>query len=487
GTRGTTITFRVGGILPADILPPGHNWRDQTLSEWRRKSQARAWSAGWQDPCNAAAEARTGNLRSVILANMASGPEDTIGYAGQGTGPAISLTVANHEPPEKNLGYTRRQSFYYTVAHEIGHAFYDWEHPWEDGDIDQPPTPEQLMSVMSQPLRGAKLNLAPGEANSAYIACYHLKQHHWVDYEASGECQRPDSTTPEKLSEPGDPDDEDPSELELRISWGSDASGRSDCPPDTSCRYLRYEYIGGWPQPPYQTECWSNGQRGFGPFNWLGDPRRGCIFWDDDVTAQVVVNGVRSNEITFNDRTPPPTTTLPRTRLSTSYPTVTDCWGRDPDWDGYQLGQCTSYVAWRLRENGVGENDHAYAGKYGFYNQWRAAPCAAIDRAQVARWGHARQWDDCAERIGIRVDKSPAPGSVLVRNDTALDSETGQFFGHLAYVEATNPDGSIIISDGNYNGRCGIRTSRTVEKGTGPYQGDYRFIHFENHAKRLAS
>ena len=277
---------------------------------------------------------------------------------------------------------------------------------------------------------------------------------------------------------PDEPGDEDPPELELRISWGGDASGRSDCPTNSNCRYLRYEYIGDWPQPPYSAECWHNGRRGYGPFSWSGRPQTGCIYWDG--TAQVIINGIRSNEISYGDR-PSSTTALPVARLSTTYPEVTDCWTRGHEWDGYQTGQCTSYVAWRLRENGVGENDHAYGGRYGFYNEWRASPCAFVDRAGVARWGHAHQWDDCAEQIGIRVDTSPAPGSVLVRDDLAGG------LGHVAYVEATNPDGSIVISDGNYNGRCGLRTSHRVEKGTGPYQGDYRFIHFEEHAMRLAS
>ena len=585
GTRGTKITFNVGGVLPADILPPGHSWKDQTLDDWHDKSSNQRWSAvreedRWKDPCVSTAEALTKNHRSVILVNIASGPSYTLGYGAQGTtGPVISLTEARQVG---HYGHTQEQFFYYTVAHEIGHAFYDWSHPLEDQDIDQPPTTEQIMSVMSRPTGMHKhsgtvrLDLAPGP-NSAYIACYHLAQHNWVELDADGQCQRPDSTAPDEQGGPGDPDD--PSGLELRISWGDDVSSRSDCPPDTSCRYLRYEFIGDWPQPPYSTECWHNGSRSDGPFSWSGRPQTGCIYWDGtaqvvingirsneitfavagpaetgpqiliswggdasgrsdcppdtscrylryeyvgdwpqppystecwhngsrsdgpfswsgrpqtgciywDGTAQVVINGIRSNEIKYGDPPSSSATTLPAAGLSTTYPDVTDCWGRDPEWDGYQHGQCTSYVAWRLRENGVGENDRAYAGHYGFYNQWRAAPCAAIDRAQVARWGHARQWDDCAERIGIRVDKSPAPGSVLVRNDTALDRRTGQFFGHLAYVEATNPDGSIIISDGNYNGQCGIRTSHTVEKGTGPYQWDYRFIHFEEHATRLAS
>ena len=494
GIRGTAITFKVGGILPADILPPGHNWEDQTLDDWHDKTSNQRWSAvrekdRWKDPCVSAAEAQTTDHRFVILVNINPGPEFTLGYGALGTdGPAISLT---EERQVRHYGRTQEQFFYYTVAHEIGHAFYDWKHPLEDEELDVPTT-EQIMSVMSRTIGmhehsgTVRLDLAPGP-DSAYIACYHLAQHNWVELDADGQCQRLDSTAPD---EQGGPDDEDPSELQLRISWGSDASWRPNCPANEQCRSLEYDLLpdGEWPSPPFRTECRSKGLQDPPSFVWSGDPDSGCIFWDDDLTAQVVLNGIPSNEINWQD--PPttlPPTALPRAALSTSYPAVTDCWGRGFEWDGYQLGQCTSYVAWRLRENGVGETDHAFAGHYGFYNQWRAAPCAAIDRAQVARWGHAHQWDDCAERIGIKVDKSPAPGSVLVRNDTALDRRTQQFFGHLAYVEATNPDGSIVISDANYNAQCGIRTSHRVEQGTGPYQGDYTFIHFEDHAKRLAS
>ena len=92
-------------------------------------------------------------------------------------------------------------------------------------------------------------------------------------------------------------DDDDGDDLEVQIDWGSDASGRSDCPANTACRNLSYEYIGDWPSPPYSVECWGSG-RIFGPFQWSGRPHTGCYYWGD--TAQVVINGVRSNTITFD-------------------------------------------------------------------------------------------------------------------------------------------------------------------------------------------
>ena len=88
------------------------------------------------------------------------------------------------------------------------------------------------------------------------------------------------------------PDDDD---LELRISWGSDDRSRSNCPSNTECRNLSYEYIGDWPSQPYSVECWGNGRRTFGPFQWSGRPDTGCYY--SGGTAQVVINGVRSNEL----------------------------------------------------------------------------------------------------------------------------------------------------------------------------------------------
>ena len=111
---------------------------------------------------------------------------------------------------------------------------------------------------------------------------------------------------------------------EVRISWGTDASDRSDCPPNTDCRNLSYEYIGDWGSPPYTVECWGNGQRGYGPFQWSGRPHTGCYYWGG--TAQVVINGVRSNTITFpggGEQTTP--TTEVRISWGTDASTRSDC------------------------------------------------------------------------------------------------------------------------------------------------------------------
>lgn len=183
-SRGTRIDFSAGGVLPASILPSGLEWESQTLSDWHHKAKNRLWEPDGSDPCSTEAAAIAGTSAVLVLANMDDGTAHRLGYAVLGRGPAVALTVEN----QPAAGDRQRQWFYYTVAHEIGHAFYGWEHPWED---QEEPTQEQLQSVMSHEDRGAGLNLAPGQPDSAHIACYQLQQYGWVEPDAGGGCPAP--------------------------------------------------------------------------------------------------------------------------------------------------------------------------------------------------------------------------------------------------------------------------------------------------------
>ena len=91
------------------------------------------------------------------------------------------------------------------------------------------------------------------------------------------------------------PEQPAPDDRGVRISWGSDAGGRADCPPGTKCWNLEYEYVGNWESPPYTLECWANGQQGW-VGQWTGRPTTGCYYWGG--TAHVVIDGIRSNTIT---------------------------------------------------------------------------------------------------------------------------------------------------------------------------------------------
>lgn len=80
--------------------------------------------------------------------------------------------------------------------------------------------------------------------------------------------------------------------------------------------------------------------------------------------------------------------------------------------------QCVSYAAFKV--------DQAY----GNMPNWGG-------------YGNANQWDDNARRAGIPVSKEPKAGSVGVVNDGT--------YGHVAWIESENSDGTLTISQFNAN------------------------------------
>jgi surface antigen len=114
------------------------------------------------------------------------------------------------------------------------------------------------------------------------------------------------------------------------------------------------------------------------------------------------------------------------------YPEAPDCdestlgnGGCVPDARGFYQGQCTSWVAHRLSTNNAIDFTNWYAGQH---------------------WGDAADWNKAARAIGHRADKVPAAGAVAWFKH-----------GHVAYVESVNSDGSIVISEMNYDGHNGFR------------------------------
>jgi len=84
---------------------------------------------------------------------------------------------------------------------------------------------------------------------------------------------------------------------------------------------------------------------------------------------------------------------------------------------------CTSYVAYRLNSVGVP-----------FNNNYRGV-----------QWGHARNWDDAARATGVATGPTPKVGAIAFWNEPY-----GAGYGHVAWVESVNGDGSVRTS--NYNG-----------------------------------
>lgn len=120
------------------------------------------------------------------------------------------------------------------------------------------------------------------------------------------------------------------------------------------------------------------------------------------------------------------------------------------DWDGFRttvdgvyiggLGcECVSYVGWKAYE------------AYGLY----------------LAWGNANTWDD-EGRKHYTVDHNPSVGSI------------GQFdagiYGHVFWVESVNGDGSIEVTDYNYN----VDGRFTARKISAVVARNYNYIHIHN-------
>ncbi|AJC96994.1 LysM peptidoglycan-binding domain-containing protein [Staphylococcus hyicus] len=81
-------------------------------------------------------------------------------------------------------------------------------------------------------------------------------------------------------------------------------------------------------------------------------------------------------------------------------------------------------------------------------------------------WWNANAWDDNAARDGYTINNRPAVGSIL-------QSDMG-YYGHVAYVERVNADGSILVSEMNYSASPGILTYRTIPAYS---VGQFKYIH----------
>ena len=113
------------------------------------------------------------------------------------------------------------------------------------------------------------------------------------------------------------------------------------------------------------------------------------------------------------------------------------------DW-GFAYRNCSDFVAWRMRNtNGVD-----------FFNTMGGG-----------RWGNANQWDDNARRLGYPVNGTPAPGAIA-----QTDAGT---WGHVAWVESVNGDGTVTIEEYNAN-YTGAYRKRVVPVGA------FQYIHIKD-------
>ncbi|ADC86512.1 CHAP domain-containing protein [Staphylococcus lugdunensis] len=102
----------------------------------------------------------------------------------------------------------------------------------------------------------------------------------------------------------------------------------------------------------------------------------------------------------------------------------------------------------------------AFSGKSGSSsNLYTAGQCTYYVFDKVggkigSTWGNASNWASAAASEGYNVSNSPKQGAVMQTSQGA--------YGHVAYVEKVNSDGSVKVSEMNYNGGPGVVSTRTI-------------------------
>lgn len=82
---------------------------------------------------------------------------------------------------------------------------------------------------------------------------------------------------------------------------------------------------------------------------------------------------------------------------------------------------------------------------YGYCTWWAATRRAQIGRPVPSNLGNASTWKVLAQRAGLGVGNAPAAGAVIW-------TPPRDYYGHVGFVEAVNPDGSVVVSEMNVYG-----------------------------------
>ncbi|GAK59612.1 hypothetical protein U27_06597 [Candidatus Vecturithrix granuli] len=119
---------------------------------------------------------------------------------------------------------------------------------------------------------------------------------------------------------------------------------------------------------------------------------------------------------------------------------------------GFYTRNCTSYVAWKINKD-YGTT----SAPYYFYNTMSGP------NGQSGTWGNAKDWENNATTIGFTVSNTPQTGAIAAWE---ANSEGAGIYGHVAYVESVNSDGTVNITEYNWNygdGNCNARSSVTAD------------------------
>lgn len=88
------------------------------------------------------------------------------------------------------------------------------------------------------------------------------------------------------------------------------------------------------------------------------------------------------------------------------------------------------------------------AASYNYYTKgqctwWAYQRCAQLGKPVSNRWGNAKNWYYNAKRSGYRTGHTPKRYAVM--------QSTAGYYGHVAVVERVYSNGSIKVSEYNYN------------------------------------
>ncbi|UCI00977.1 CHAP domain-containing protein [Staphylococcus haemolyticus] len=87
-----------------------------------------------------------------------------------------------------------------------------------------------------------------------------------------------------------------------------------------------------------------------------------------------------------------------------------------------------------------------------------------LGRSIGSYWGNANNWVYSAKNAGLTVDNRPEVGAIF--------QTTAGYYGHVGVVEHVNQDGSVYVSEMNWNGHYNHVTNRTITN-----TSSYNFIH----------
>ena len=103
----------------------------------------------------------------------------------------------------------------------------------------------------------------------------------------------------------------------------------------------------------------------------------------------------------------------------------------------------------------------------GYCTWWAYQRRAELGRPIGSFWGNATSWAGFAASAGFKVDSRPEVGAIL------QSSGGWGGYGHVAIVERVNSDGSVYVSEMNYQG-WSVKSNRTIAAGQA---GSYNYIH----------